>query len=140
MVGKENPSSETPADAVRPVEGILVSDSQVNRDTNAGSEADSNVVMAELVEESPAAAVPPVRPEDNLLQANLAARGGAVASVVLGVLSIIGSQVTSFSVINALLGLMLGFWGMYSNVRWPLLGPILCLIGILACLSATVGG
>ena len=134
MVGKENPSSETPPDSESPVEAILVSAQESSRDPDDAAGAEPAVVTAQLVGESPVPTLPLVKPVDNLLQGNLAAQGGAVASVVLGIWSIIGAAITSYSVINALLGLMLGIWGMSSNGRWPVLGLILCLIGLFACL------
>ena len=139
MVSNENPSSEKPTDSASPVDGILVSEQEGGGDPDSALGNESTLVTAELVDESPVAALPAVKSDDNLLQANLAANGGAVASVVLGAMSIIGASVTSYSVINALLGLMLGLWGMSSNVRWPWLGLMLSLVGIFACLIAATG-
>ena len=139
MVSNENPSSEKPTDSASPVDGILVSEQEGGDDPDSVLGNESTVVTAELVDESPVAALLSTKSDDNLLQANLAAQGGAVASVVLGLMSIIGASVTSYSVINALLGLMLGLWGMSSNVRWPWLGLMLSLVGIFACLIAATG-
>lgn len=70
---------------------------------------------------------PPI-PED---MDNVAAVGGAVSSLVLGIWSIVGSFVTSLSVINAVLGLILGAWGLSSNKhRIAGIGICLCLAGI----------
>jgi hypothetical protein len=61
-----------------------------------------------------------------------AAIGGAVGSLVLGLISIPGSLVTAFSMINALIGLGLGFWGMNSpRRRLAQIGRLLCLIAFL---------
>ena len=127
MVSNENPSSEKPTDSASPVDGILVSEQEGGGDPDSALGNESTLVTAELVDESPVAALPAVKSDDNLLQANLAAQGGAVASVVLGAMSIIGASVTSYSVINGLLGLMLGLWGMSSTRLFPFVGSIFVL-------------
>ncbi len=66
---------------------------------------------------------------------SLAANGGAVAAVVLGVWSILGSLFTSLSVINSLLGIMLGAWGLSSRKKvLAVFGIGLCVLGVLSCL------
>ncbi len=60
----------------------------------------------------------------------IAAKGGAVGAVVLGVMAIAGSFITNWSIVNGLMGLALGLWGLTSRRRglaW--IGLILCLIG-----------
>jgi hypothetical protein len=62
---------------------------------------------------------------------NVAAVGGAVGAMVLGVWSIIGSLITPWSVVNSLLGFLLGMWGTTSrHRRWSIIGIVLCLIGL----------
>lgn len=60
----------------------------------------------------------------------IAANGGAVGALVLGVWSILGSLLTHWSLINGILGLVMGFWGLTSKrprIAW--IGIILCVIG-----------
>ena len=127
MVDKENPASQPASDTNRPVDGILVPERDDQGDQGNGSSEPSDIVTAELVERKPVLIQPAFSPT------NLAARGGAVASVVLGAWSILGAMITSYSVVNALLGLALGSWGMSSNIRWAWLGIALSLAGIVFC-------
>jgi len=63
---------------------------------------------------------------------NLSANGGAVGSLVLGIWCLIGSFITNWSIINGLLGLLLGVWGLTSRKKkmaW--IGIALCVIGSL---------
>ncbi len=74
----------------------------------------------------------PVQPQ--VERENVAASGGAVASVVLGIWAIVGSFLTSWSVINAILGLFLGTWGLSSpKRRLSLFGMFLSSVGVLFC-------
>ena len=60
----------------------------------------------------------------------IAAGGGAVAATVLGLLTVGGSFVTNWSIINGIMGIVLGLWGLSSRRRrlaW--IGLSLCLIG-----------
>ena len=67
---------------------------------------------------------------------NLAALGGAVGAIILGIWSIGGALLTPYSCINALLGMMMGIWGLNSSRRkMAILGMILCLIGLVLSLS-----
>lgn len=66
---------------------------------------------------------------------NLAAKGGAVGALVLGIWCLAGSFITNWSVINGLLGLMMGFWGLTSrHKKMAWIGIAFCMIGILLCL------
>ena len=67
---------------------------------------------------------------------NLAAVGGAVGAVILGIWSIAGALITPYSGINALLGIMMGIWGLSSSKRkTAILGMVLCLIALILSLS-----
>lgn len=71
---------------------------------------------------------PPI-PED---MDNVAAVGGAVSAVVLGVWAIIGSLISPWSIVNSFLGFVLGMWGMTSRRRrWAIIGIVLCAVGFL---------
>ena len=66
--------------------------------------------------------------------ANLAAKGGAVGAIVLGVLSFIGSFITSYAILNSFLGVALGLWGLRSNHRrMAMIGMGLCLLSGFFC-------
>jgi len=63
---------------------------------------------------------------------NISANGGAVGALVLGFWCLLGSFVTNWSIINGLLGLILGLWGLTSKKQktaW--IGIALCVLGIL---------
>lgn len=65
---------------------------------------------------------------------NLAAKGGAVAAIVLAVLAMAGSFVTSWSIINAGMGLACGIWGLRSqHKKMAGIGILLCLIAAFLC-------
>ena len=67
---------------------------------------------------------------------NVAAKGGAVGALVLGCLAVFGAFVTQWSLFNAVLGLMLGLWGLSSNMsRTAYLGILLCGIGLVLCIT-----
>ncbi len=60
----------------------------------------------------------------------IAANGGAVGALVLGIWSILGSLLTYWSLINGILGLALGIWGLRSKrPRMAWIGIVLCLVG-----------
>ena len=66
---------------------------------------------------------------------NMAANGGAVGALVLGIWVVLGSFITSWSLINGILGLVMGFWGLTSRKqRMAWVGIALCLVGIFMCL------
>ena len=60
---------------------------------------------------------------------NLAAVGGAVGALVLGIWSIVGALLTPYSGINAVIGLLMGLWGLSSRKRW------MAVVGIIASLA-----
>ncbi len=67
---------------------------------------------------------------------NLSANGGAVGALVLGVWCFLGSFITNWSIINGMLGLLLGAWGLTSRKKkWAWIGIVLCTIGILLCMA-----
>ncbi len=79
-----------------------------------------------------------IRPESQLARESIASTGGAVGSVVVGVLAILGTLLTPFSAINAVLGFFLGLWGLTSpRKRLASIGLIICIIGFV--LPITVG-
>lgn len=66
---------------------------------------------------------------------SVAANGGAVASITLGIWSILGAFFSSLSIINSLLGVCLGMWGLTSRKKkTAMFGILLCLMGIAACM------
>ncbi len=65
---------------------------------------------------------------------HLAAKGGAVGAMVLGVLAFVGSFITSYAILNSIMGLALGLWGLKSDHRrTAMLGMALCLIAAFFC-------
>lgn len=67
----------------------------------------------------------------------IAANGGAVGAVILGIWAILGSLLTYWSMINGILGLALGIWGLRSKrSRMAWIGIILSLIGALMSMVA----
>jgi hypothetical protein len=62
---------------------------------------------------------------------NVSAIGGAVSALGLGVWAMIGAFITNWSIINAVIGLLLGFWGLTSyRRRMAWIGIVLCLISM----------
>ena len=67
---------------------------------------------------------------------NVAAKGGAVGALVLGCLAVFGAFFTQWSPFNAVVGLMLGLWGLSSNMsRTAIVGIVLCGIGFMLCVT-----
>jgi len=98
---------------------------QVNHSALAG-----NQIARSISSSSPLAFTPPPPLPEDL--ENVAAVGGAVAAVVLGIFSIFGAMITSFSILNAIIGIGLGCWGKSSPRR------DLARIGIFLCVAAIV--
>lgn len=64
-----------------------------------------------------------------------ASAGGAVAALVLGAMSLIFSFFTWLAIFTALIGLVMGIWGLYSTRRGSaIIGVLLC------CFALAVGG
>ncbi len=62
---------------------------------------------------------------------NVAAIGGAMASVFLGILSIVGALLTPWSLVNAGMGIAFGLWGFASPRKGLAMAGILAsLLGI----------
>ena len=62
---------------------------------------------------------------------NMSANGGAIGSLVLGLWCVAGSFITNWSMINGVIGLLMGFWGLTSRKqRTAWIGIALCFIGI----------
>jgi len=61
---------------------------------------------------------------------NIQAKGGAVGAIVLGTLAIAGSFLTGYSAINAVIGFLMGLWGLSSpKPKLALIGLVLCIVG-----------
>src|SRR5262245_32099439 len=83
---------------------------------------------------------PPPRPEAAPLstgdridaqRASLSAMGGTAAAFVLGILGLIFGLLGFWGMPVALLGLIMGIWGLYSpRRRWALLAMLLCCLAI----------
>ena len=116
---------------------------------NGNDDSSENVIEAELVEtphnqlpDDPNAAVKmtPVhmtKPHYVMPPGleNLAAVGGAVSAMVLGVFSVIGSLLTPYAAINSALGMMLGAWGLTSRKKkMASIGIVLCAVGMMMSL------
>ncbi len=62
---------------------------------------------------------------------NLAAVGGAVGALLLGIWSIFGATISPYASINAMVGILMGFWGITSpRKKMAIIGIVLCLIGL----------
>lgn len=114
------------------VEAIVVEEVvDADADNKPPVAIDPGVVAAAAIE---AKKPPPVwqhRMPSKLAAESIASTGGAVGSVALGVLSIIGGFITPFSLINSALGIVLGAWGLSSpRKRLAGIGMLLCVIGV----------
>jgi len=112
----------------------------VNRCWRCGTrlEPGEDVVMAALVQAParkeavpPSPATPISQPRPSHLRRLTAAQGGAVAALVLGLMSVVASFYTELAGVPAALGLGLGAWGLFSPRRGPaILGLLLCLLAL----------
>ena len=109
------------------------------------AEPGGDVVVAELVQPPPGKDAHPQpqaatisRPRPPNLRRLSAAQGGAIAALVLGLMSVVAGFYTVLAAIPAALGLALGAWGLFSPRRGPaILGLLLC---FLALATASVNG
>ncbi len=131
-------ADQTPVEAtvVNPEEGDQVHSQEVieTQEVTEASLADP-ISEAEKALLAPAGAAFGSAPPIAANMDNMAANGGAIGALVLGIWVIAGSFITSWSLINGLLGLIMGFWGLTSRkqrIAW--IGISLCLIGIFMCL------
>lgn len=129
----------------------LIDESEAAADPDSGEAAFVEPVIVEEVTDeltlSPAAPVyspavaPKSRPQQQSALAkppevleNLAAKGGAVGAIVLGTLALLGSFITSYAILNAVIGLLMGVWGLNSShQRMAGVGMVLCLISAFFC-------
>ena len=118
-------------------------DAEVVTDAEIVAPDHSGVVNAEPVQSSersymdmpPRAHITPAEPVDPK-QRRLQTKGGAVAGVLLGTLSIAGAFLTGYSLINAFLGLALSAWGLNSSAsKLAQAGVILSIIGVILSIS-----
>ena len=62
---------------------------------------------------------------------NMAAIGGSVGALLLGIWSIVGATITPYSAINAVIGILMGCWGITSKrKKMAIIGMVLCLVGL----------
>lgn len=150
-----NPGSEQDLEALaaevldEPSDASLLGeivDAEVVPDEEANAADQSDVVNAEAILPSEqsfldkpprayAVAAEPVDPKQRKLQT----KGGAVGGVLLAVLSIVGAFLTSYSLINAFIGLALSAWGMGSDARrLASAGVVLSIVGIILSIALGV--
>ena len=124
--------AEESLEAVEPIEVAEVSDPEVAEVADA-----SEVVDGARYAETASQEIQPLASHQLPPQfQNVAAKGGAVGALVLGFLAVFGAFVTQWSLFNAVVGLMLGFWGLSSTMsRTALVGIVLCGIGLTLCVT-----
>jgi hypothetical protein len=156
MSAEENPPNE-----MNLTPGNKLTENEVPQDENPpsssmdASESDEEIVLAELADvssnENEVVVAELDRPtSDNFIPApaptgfkteDMTARGAAIASVVLGILSIAGAFFSPYSAINGSLGIFMWFVG-FSKTRsknHSYLGLGLCLSGLLLSISTGLG-
>ena len=159
MSPEENPTTNEDDDVIdsppadrspieEPVEAELAE--VVDNDSNnaqASPHSSDNSVTEFFVSGSPepvldgsfaAAGVPKLQAPPPLAKSlqNLSANGGAIGALVLGIWCLAAAFVTNWSIINGLLGLILGFWGLSSRkqmIAW--IGIAFCVAGVLLSLA-----
>ena len=121
--------AEESLEAVEPIEVAEVSDPEV-------ADASEVVDGARYAETASQEIQPLVSHQLPPQFQNVAAKGGAVGALVLGCLAVFGAFVTQWSLFNAIIGVLLGMWGLSSNMsRTAVVGMILCVIGFMLCVT-----
>ena len=121
--------AEESREAVEPIEVAEVSDPEV-------ADASEVVDGARYAETASQEIQPLVSHQLPPQFQNVAAKGGAVGALVLGCLAVFGAFVTQWSLFNAIIGVLLGMWGLSSNMsRTAVVGMILCVIGFMLCVT-----
>jgi len=135
----EEPVEASLADAHTPDEASNVAGAEKNGITHFFEDHDGVPDMASVAMTGavgpPRIKLAPPPPLASNLQ-NLSANGGAIGALVLGLWCFAGSFITNWSILNGMLGLLLGAWGLTSRRKktaW--IGIALCTIGILLCLA-----
>jgi hypothetical protein len=114
----------------------------------ATGDAGDEVVEAELVTGSgvatvrPAVPVPaPALPRPSRYPRWIAAQGGAIAALLLGLISFVAGFYTALAAIPAAVGVLMGIWGLFAPRRGPaVLGLVLCCIALaIASINGAVG-
>jgi len=135
----QEPVEATLADAYTPEEASNVAgaeNSEITRffEDHAGVADMASAAMTGAGGEIRIKLAPPPPLASNLQ--NLSANGGAIGALVLGLWCFAGSFITNWSILNGILGLLLGAWGLTSRRKktaW--VGIALCTIGIMLCLA-----
>ena len=106
-------------------------------ESTPSSEGDPSIVVAtmvssegpsEIIEATEVFATPREMP---VSFQNLAAVGGAVGALLLGIWSIFGATISPYASINAMVGILMGCWGITSlRKKMAIIGIVLCLIGL----------
>ncbi|MDE0935584.1 MAG: hypothetical protein OSA89_06690 [Mariniblastus sp.] len=154
MSAEENPPNEmnlTPNND--PIDNEVPQDRKLSLSSRDDSESDEEIVLAKLADDPfdprelvVAELAAPANYSKSLTPAptgfkteDMAAKGAAVGSVVLGVLCIVGSFFSLYSNANGILGILMWNWGfLRSNGKaTSYLGLALCLIGL--SLSTWIG-
>jgi len=117
-IGESTPSSEG-----HPASGVGASDPSITVATMVSSEGRSEIIEATEVFAKPREMPPNIQ--------NLAAVGGAVGALLLGIWSIVGATISPYASINAAVGILMGFWGISSpRKKMAIIGLVLCMIGL----------
>lgn len=117
-IGESTPSTEGD-----PATGVGANDPSIIVATMVGSEGRSEAIEVTQVFAKPREMPPNIQ--------NLAAVGGAVGALLLGIWSIVGATISPYASINAAVGILMGFWGISSpRKKMAIIGMVLCLIGL----------
>ena len=129
-------------DPVVPDSSVTSSSTEISSADDSSSDISKSPDESDIIEgDEVTVAAPPVnyaqhgfRPKDKPPVAvdleGIAANGGAVGAMVLGIWSILGSLLTYWSMINGVMGLVLGVWGLTSKrPKMAMIGIALCIVG-----------